>query len=291
MKKIFWVTSFPKSGNTWVRAILSSLFFSEDGNFSLSLLKKIINFDIPDNYQFVRSFNVDDFNKLNQLHFISKYWLEAQRRVKVSGDFSFFKTHSGNVTLNNFKYTNTDNVLGFIYIVRDPRDVVVSYSKHFSSSIDESIQSIANKNLITWTGHPKDKFYPVLMSSWDIHYKSWKILKVPKLIIKYETLLNETRKTLNQMIDFFSQNYGFNFKNTEMKIDNILETTSFKNLHSIEKKQGFIEAPYFHSKKKTAEYFFRKGTNGQWKEELTSAQVKKIEHLFEPTMRELSYLK
>ena len=72
------------------------------------------------------SLNVDDFNKLHKLPVISKYWLEAQRRVKVSGDFAFFKTHSGNVTLNNFKYTNTNNVLGLIYLVRDPRDIVVS---------------------------------------------------------------------------------------------------------------------------------------------------------------------
>ena len=129
------------------------------------------------------------------------------------------------------------------------------------------------------------------MGSWDIHYKSWKILDVPKLIIKYETLLSKTRKTLNQIVNFFNQNYGINFNNIEMKIDNILETTSFKQLHASEKKQGFIESPYFHSEKKTAEYFFRKGTNEQWKEELTSAQVKKIESSFGPTMRELGYLK
>ena len=38
---IVWIASYPKSGNTWVRAILSSLIYTEDGNFSIQHLKKI----------------------------------------------------------------------------------------------------------------------------------------------------------------------------------------------------------------------------------------------------------
>ena len=33
-KKILWIASYPKSGNTWMRAIISSLFFSNNGKFS-----------------------------------------------------------------------------------------------------------------------------------------------------------------------------------------------------------------------------------------------------------------
>ena len=291
MKKIFWIASYPRSGNTWVRAILSSLFFSENGEFNFNLLNYVVNFDIPDKYKFVRSLSVDDFNKLNELPIIAKYWLEAQKRIKINEDFAFFKTHSGNVTLNKHKYTDETNVLGLIYIVRDPRDVAVSYSKHFNISINESIKSIKSKNLINWTGYPKDKYYRALLGSWDIHYKSWKGLNVPKLFIKYESLLNDTKGTLVQLIDFFKQNYGFSFNNIEMKINNIIETTSFKRLHEFEKQKGFIEAPRFHNEKKITEYFFRKGTDKQWKKELTKAQLKNIEDSFETTMKELDYLK
>ena len=39
MKKIIWLSSYPKSGNTWMRAIISSLFFTEDGVFDFGLFE------------------------------------------------------------------------------------------------------------------------------------------------------------------------------------------------------------------------------------------------------------
>ena len=291
MKKIFWVASYPRSGNTWMRAILSSLFFTKNGKFDLNLLNQIVNFDNPDKYEFVRSLNIKDFQALHELVVISKYWIEAQKRFKADKDFSFFKTHSGNVALNKFPYTNIENVLGLIYIIRDPRDVVISYSKHLNKSIDETIKSITSKICITRAGLPKDRPYPVLLSSWDIHYKTWETLNVPKLVIKYETLLKETRKTLNQIVNFFTKNYSFNFYNIDERINNILDTTSFKQLQKNEKEQGFNEAPYyFHSNKSISEYFFRKGTDKQWQNELTTSQLKKIENSFGLTMKKLGYL-
>ena len=38
---IFWVASYPKSGNTWLRALLASYYYSNDGTFDQKLLKKI----------------------------------------------------------------------------------------------------------------------------------------------------------------------------------------------------------------------------------------------------------
>ena len=42
---IFWIASYPKSGNTWLRALLSSYYYSKDGFFEQSLLKQIGQFD------------------------------------------------------------------------------------------------------------------------------------------------------------------------------------------------------------------------------------------------------
>ena len=215
MKKIFWVASYPKSGNTWMRAILCSLFFTKDGIFNFGLFKKIINFDDPSRYEFLKSLNKNDYNKLHEISVICKYWIQAQERAEVGGDFAFFKTHSGNVNVNKNLYTNTNNSLGLIYIVRDPRDVVISYSKHTRVSIDQIINDILSKNCISRTGLPKNNPYPVLMSSWDINYQTWKNLDVPKLIIKYENLLSDTRNILYQIVTFFTQYYNFKFLDLE----------------------------------------------------------------------------
>mgnify|MGYP001356045782 CR=1 FL=1 len=291
MKKIFWIASYPKSGNTWMRAILSGLFFTKNGKFDLNLLNYIINFDNPDKYQFVRNLSAHDYKNLHKLKIISKYWVKAQQKADVGGDFAFFKTHSANVKLDEFNYTVADNVLGVIYIVRDPRDVVVSYSKHLGYSVDETIRSITSNICITWSGLPKKNPYPILLSSWDLHYKTWKKLNVPKLIIKYETLLEETEVILKNIVSFLSKNYGFNFNNIDSRVKNIIKTTDFKRLQEIEKKSGFIESTHFHSKKNKGIHFFRKGTSNQWESVLTNSQIKKIEDSFESTMKELGYLK
>ena len=41
---IFWIASYPKSGNTWLRALISSYYYSKDGVFNQDLLKKIDQF-------------------------------------------------------------------------------------------------------------------------------------------------------------------------------------------------------------------------------------------------------
>ena len=44
-KEIFWLASYPKSGNTLLRSILVGLFFTNDGVFSLDKSKLITQFD------------------------------------------------------------------------------------------------------------------------------------------------------------------------------------------------------------------------------------------------------
>ena len=38
---IFWITSYPKSGNTWMRSFLSAYFMTDDGDFNLNKLDNI----------------------------------------------------------------------------------------------------------------------------------------------------------------------------------------------------------------------------------------------------------
>ena len=45
---IIWIASYPKSGNTWIRAMLSSFMYSKDGKFSFELLKKIPQFPLQE---------------------------------------------------------------------------------------------------------------------------------------------------------------------------------------------------------------------------------------------------
>ena len=60
---IIWLASYPKSGNSWIRSIISSLVYSDDGIFNFKLLKKIDQF--PEKKYF-KDF-VKDFGNFNTI--------------------------------------------------------------------------------------------------------------------------------------------------------------------------------------------------------------------------------
>ncbi|PPR48014.1 MAG: hypothetical protein CFH19_00103 [Alphaproteobacteria bacterium MarineAlpha5_Bin9] len=277
-KKIFWISSYPKSGNTWLRAIITSLFFTNDGKFFFEILKHISNFEIKKNYEFVKSLNFEDYMKLNKLNIISKYWLEAQNKLDNNIEFNFFKTHSANISYNENNFTNTNNAKGLIYILRDPRDIALSYSKHLGKDLDQIIDFMIDESSIIRTSDG----YPSFISRWDYNYLSWKNIKIPKLFIKYEDMLDNNEKIIKKIICFFEENYNYKFYNVEKKIKNILLTTNFEKLQENEKKYGFIEAEH--------NLFFNQGKKGQWLKSLTLAQKNKIESTFINTMKDLNYL-
>ena len=67
MKKILWNASYPKSGNTYMRSLLSSIIYTKDGEFNFKLLKKIKQFDISEYYHFVYKIDRHDYFNLNDI--------------------------------------------------------------------------------------------------------------------------------------------------------------------------------------------------------------------------------
>ena len=82
-KHIFWISSYPKSGNTLVRSIVTSLFFSKDGRFNLEQLKHTTQFEKRDRLNLIKKINKEDFANLDQLKILSKYWLTLQKKENM----------------------------------------------------------------------------------------------------------------------------------------------------------------------------------------------------------------
>ena len=285
-KKIFWIASYPKSGNTWMRAILTSLFFTKDGVFSFELFKSTSIFEHAERFEFIKEINSSNYNKLSQIDTLSKYWIEAQNKTIIKGDFAFLKTHHACINYNSNDFTSINNSLGTVYLVRDPRDIAISYSKHIGKTIDETIyimKKIGASTLYKTGTNTKNKKYYSYISSWDDNIKSWEGFRVPKIIIRYEDLLDNASEKILEIINFFKKNYNIEFSNIENKLKNIVETTNFDNLSHLEKEHGFIEATK-HSN------FFRKGKKKQWKDILTSKQISEIENCFKDSMKKYNYL-
>ena len=127
---IIWIASYPKSGNTWLRSIIASLLYTNDGIFDFNLIKKIKQFPTR-NYFLGFTKNFNDINE------ISKFWLLAQDKINLTKEIKFFKTHNLNCAVNNNSFTNRSHTLGTIYVVRDPRNLVDSIKNHYNKDNDE----------------------------------------------------------------------------------------------------------------------------------------------------------
>ena len=215
-KHIFWISSYPKSGNTLVRAIISALFFSRNGKFQLDQLKHTGQFERRDRLNLIKKINEEEFFNLDQLKILSKYWLTLQNKenMKIEKGFGFIKSHSSYVSMFNNWFTNLNNTAGYIYVIRDPRDVAISWSKHANLSYDDSISFMLNfKSCIEWAqtnSELPDNIKPkTFLSSWDEHVLSWtkNSLEVPKLVLKYEDLVYKKEEIVKIIIKFFEKNF------------------------------------------------------------------------------------
>ena len=278
---IIWLASYPKSGNTWLRSIVSSLLYSKSGNFDFELLKNVRQF--PEK-QFFKDI-IDDFSNFNE---IKKKWITAQEKINLSQNVKIFKTHQGKYTLGEHNFTNNKNTLAVIYIVRDPRNLVKSISHLFNFTLDKACEFLLSPEIIgngkSWE-EKKDGMYN-LLGKWNDHYRSWTVNQDNLLLIKYEDLVKDVETQMNRIIDFLKRYTKFD-TNTD-KNKNIIKTTSFKNLQDMEKKGKFIENAFSKNMKKIN--FFHLGPKNKWTDSPNKNILKKIENSFSKEMQELGYL-
>ena len=284
-KKIIWISSYPKSGNTWVRAIVSSLLNTSDGVFKFELLKLIPVFEDIKRYSFLKKSDPITYNRLNNhIKYVSEYWNESQKLLisdkNLTKNLNTFKTHSANLKVGKNTFTNSDFTLGNIYIVRDPREIVISYSKYTGKTIDQTIDLLSSKGAILL---PEKNLTLTLMSSWDVHYKSWQMLEVPTLLIKYEDLLNNTKNEIIKIAKFLSIILELNQNKFNSIIYKVNNSTHIDKFRKYEKNFGFNEASIYSN-------FFGKAETASWKRMLSTKKILRIENAFKATMIELNYL-
>ena len=279
---IIWIASFPKSGNTWIRAMISSLIYSDDGIFNFELLKTIQQFP---NKKYFENFT----NKYQNPNELKKFWIPAQERINLANDIKFFKTHHINCKIGEYSFTNRNNTLGTIYIVRDPRNLVNSFSNHYKIDKHVAKKTITSQEFVTGAIYKENKQNNVftIIGSWKDHYNSWTKANQNLLMIRYEDLLSDPQKELNKIIKYLINFKDFNYD--ERKIKNILNSTSFERMQKKEAEEGFFEAvpDKFNSKKVK---FFNLGRNNNWEKYLDQEDVKYIESNFSAEMNELGYL-
>ena len=275
MFKNILLASYPKSGNTWMRAIISNLY-NFDKEFNLKTLKSIPLLSIKKNFD---EFENKIYSDNNVLHFdwVSENIIDCQKILnKKSNHLNIFKTHS----VRHKKFTNETVNAGFIYIVRDPRDVVISFKYFSGKSLDKVINELLfeKKNIINTNGVHE------LFSTWELNVLSWLNYKtVPRLIIRYEDLKVNIKEVVIKVIEFLNKTHRIKLNLSDADIDQIIESTNFNNLKKIENKYGFDESS-------EQSRFFRSGTSNQWKDILSKTKLGLIENNLETLMKHFNYI-
>ena len=282
---IIWLASYPKSGNTYVRAFLSAYYFSESGEFDFRQISSIDQF--PHEKFFKK--------RVEGISQASKQWIPIQKEINKDKKIRFFKTHSflGNYQGNQF--TSSETTLGAIYIVRDPRNVLSSLKNHYSFDDDKALKMITDKtrSLMSNNGSHASLTY---ISSWSENYLSWlKNTQFRRLFVKYEDLITNKYETFRDIIVFTNTLMNKVEGVNKSKLQKAIETTNFDVLKKKEISETFdgSESSFknwrkFHSENKNL--FFNLGPENNWKKILENKISKEIENNFKKEMKELGYL-
>ena len=268
-----WLASYPKSGNTWFRFFWKAIEAAQDPDLKPHVSPQ------PCQMEYLTGWGIDA-RRLT----CDELDLLRSRLELVTGD------RAGRPTLRKthekFRSAPDGSELfpaassrAALVIIRDPRDVACSAARHFNMSLDEMIDRLCRRD-------PQSPGTPsVLMSrqpqgSWSEHLDSWRRLPTyPVAVYRYEDFLAAPHLTFGAALEFAG------LEVSESELSHAVEATRFEKLQTSERETGFSErAPGSNVP------FFRKGQAGGWREELSSAQIAKIERNCGALMEEFGYL-
>jgi hypothetical protein len=272
-RKIWWLASYPKSGNTWVRMFVNAYV----SGFPLDI-NSGFQYTIGDNhlglFQTVSCRPVNNLTSTEQVY-IRPAVLVAAISMSASKHVCL-KTHHSKVKVDDMPLIPPKLSAGGVYIVRDPRDVAISFADHLGENIDTTIK---NMNTVQYVNeHVVTKLMHVI-TTWSMHVDTWiyKNTDVPVKVIKYEDMLINPEREFKRVL----QALGFNDIDRD-RFKFALKQSSFKNLQKLENNGGFRE-------KGQGDKFFRVGRSGQWREVLTEEQISQIEADHGEVMEKLGY--
>ena len=290
---IIWLASYPKSGNTWIRTIISQILTKNLNSEKVFDTSKHIRL-YPSKTDFI---NIDedfksDFLEKDKKKLFNKTalnWEISQNKIRKENKIKIFKTHNMlcKLKIENkiCSFTNLENSLGVIHIIRDPRNVVSSLKNHFSfENYHETFNFLKNENQTL--GIDENKI-PQLLSSWKNHYNSWKRYPKNNLLIKYEDLILNIEKEINKIAIYLKNFFEISIDDSE--IEQIILNSSFENLRNLEKKGLFNENAQDIKTGKIKD-FFNLGRDNNWQQLLSSEIINLIEIEFKDEMKELGYL-
>lgn len=285
MNRIFWLASYPKSGNTWMRAFLSN--YGSDAEQPVDINNLNYTLPVSDRQIFDEILSMDTGNlRQDELDYFRPSVYRRLAGKTQTQQSVFWKIHDAFQRLPDGEPIFPQDLTGgVVYIVRSPLDVAVSYAYHSGISIDQAINWMADREHGLF--NLPVRLYQVhqRMLSWSEHVLSWtEQTDLPLIFTRYEDMTFNPLPTFTKVIEFVRAAYPDVMIDDMGRIERALRFSSFDELQKQEHKHGFVE------KDQRAATFFRKGKVGDWRNRLTSEQVQRILNDHGAVMRQYGYL-
>jgi Sulfotransferase domain len=273
MGKIVWLASYPKSGNTWMRAFLHNLLRNPADTYDLNKMGDYTMGDSSgEQYQKflrkpIKEMTDEDIQPLR--HKVQK------SLTGLTADNVFVKTHNAMIEYLGWPMHAMEHTAGAIYIVRNPLDMIVSHADHYGVTIDETIK-LTSHELCRMSGG--EHFIFELHGSWSRHVESWTERPSPGLhVMRYEDMRLRPVEAFGGLVQFLRLPVDPD------RLRRAIELSSFEALRKKEDEGGFKE------RSTKSERFFRQGKAGGWRDVLTPAQVEAVVAVHGPQMRRFGY--
>jgi len=270
---ILWLASYPKSGNTWLRAFLANYLDNAARPVSINRLPELSFSDSRARYfeqvagRPVGSLSWQEINQLRP----KVHRLLANARPGVVP----VKTHAAVGVVEGVPTITAGVTTRAIYIVRNPLDVCVSFAHHYGLSVDNAVKAIGFPGLKT---QPRADQVPQVLSDWSRHVTGWvNLAGVALLTVRYEDMTASPLATFGKVVRFLD------LPADQERLRRAIRRSDFRVLAGQEESDGFVEASSHTAR------FFRQGTVGGWRNVLSEEQVERIVKQHGPTMSRFGY--
>jgi aryl sulfotransferase len=277
MKRIFWLASYPRSGNTWFRLFLANLKRGENAAASVNELEP---FNAASRFLFDRhvgtpasELTAGEIDRLRPRVYERMAGL-AEEPLFIKAHDKFRRTDSGEPIFS------PNASAGAVYIVRHPADVALSLAPYLDVEIERAVEILNDPDYRF--GDERDRLtihLPESLGSWSDHARSWlDQTEIPLRMIRYEDALADPVSAFREAARFLG------LPADDDSIRRAVERSDFKIAKRQEETGGFIEH------RKGVAPFFRKGRSGGWRDELPEPLAREIFDAHAETMRRLGYL-
>jgi aryl sulfotransferase len=272
-----WLASYPKSGNTWVRAMLAALTSeADDPEVDINDMAGGPMSSARAHIERWTGFASSDLTR-DELELVRPR-CDAAFDGRLD-DVRFRKIHDAFLAPGSGgPIVSVEHTRGAIYVVRDPRDVAVSYAHHNSGTHEWAVAMLSDRAGTMGRFDRLDAQAPQHLGTWSDHVRGWVEHDLfPVHVVRYEGVAADPVGSLRALAAFAA------IEPSDERLAAAVASASFEALRTQEAAVGFIERP------SRADSFFRRGVAGSWRDELAPELAARVERDHAEVMARMGY--